>query len=264
MAYLDNSSITVDAVLTKKGRELLSKGEAAFKITKFALSDDEVDYSLWNPIHPSGSEYYGKVIENMPVMEALVDESQAMRYKLLSIDDVVSTATNVNLPFIQVNYIGGSTLNNGSTAYITLNNSGNTVTNFTPHTDYIIGNTLKSSAFDLISDGFGYTFIINASSSDIINNSRGMITSMTQIMAAGNLGATSTSQVFAGDGDFTAVTRKGSALSININPVSMLPLSYAGFIFRLPITIIGNQSGAIFNMIVAFVVPTLTGDDSPV
>ena len=46
MGYLDNSSITVDAILTKKGRELLAKGDGSFQITKFALSDDEVDYNL--------------------------------------------------------------------------------------------------------------------------------------------------------------------------------------------------------------------------
>ena len=49
MGYLDNSSVTVDAILTLKGRELLAKGGNAFNITQFAVGDDEVDYSLWNP-----------------------------------------------------------------------------------------------------------------------------------------------------------------------------------------------------------------------
>ena len=52
MAYLDNTTITVDAVLTKKGRERLGQGRTAFKISKFAVSDDEVDYSLYNTAHP--------------------------------------------------------------------------------------------------------------------------------------------------------------------------------------------------------------------
>ena len=49
MGYLNNQVVTVDAILTKKGRELLAKGEGNFKITQFALSDDEVDYTMYNP-----------------------------------------------------------------------------------------------------------------------------------------------------------------------------------------------------------------------
>ena len=64
MGYLDNSTVTVDAILTKKGRELLAKNNT-LGITKFALSDDEIDYTLWNPKHPLGSNYYGIVIENI-------------------------------------------------------------------------------------------------------------------------------------------------------------------------------------------------------
>jgi len=85
MGYLDNSSITVDAILTKKGRELLAKGRDQFRITQFALADDEIDYNLWNPAHPLGSAYYGIIIENMPLVEALPDESQAMKYKLITL-----------------------------------------------------------------------------------------------------------------------------------------------------------------------------------
>jgi hypothetical protein len=85
MGYLDNTSITVDAILTKKGRELLAKGQSQFKITQFALADDEVDYDLWNPAHPLGSDYYGVVIENMPITEAVPDETQSMKYKLITL-----------------------------------------------------------------------------------------------------------------------------------------------------------------------------------
>ena len=84
MAYLDNTVITVDAVLTKKGRERLGQGRDAFNITKFAVSDDEIDYSLYNTAHPLGSNYYSNIIESMPVLEAIPDESQTMRYKLSS------------------------------------------------------------------------------------------------------------------------------------------------------------------------------------
>ena len=85
MGYLSNSIITVDAILTKKGRELLAKGEGSFKITQFALSDDEVNYNLYNPSHPSGSAFYGEAIENMPILEAFPDENQIMKYKLITL-----------------------------------------------------------------------------------------------------------------------------------------------------------------------------------
>lgn len=85
MGYLNNSIITVDAILTKKGRELLAKGDGSFKITQFALSDDEIDYTLYNPSHPSGSAFYGQAIENMPLLEAFPDETQIMKYKLVTL-----------------------------------------------------------------------------------------------------------------------------------------------------------------------------------
>jgi hypothetical protein len=86
MGYLNKSTITVDAVLTKKGRELLSKGRSEFEITQFAVADDEVDYTLYTTAHPLGSAYYGSIIEAMPILEASSDETQAMRFKLVSLD----------------------------------------------------------------------------------------------------------------------------------------------------------------------------------
>lgn len=85
MGYLNNQIVTVDAILTKKGRELIARGDGSFKITQFALSDDEVDYTLFNPNHPSGSAYFGEAIENMPVLEAFPDENQVMKYKLVTL-----------------------------------------------------------------------------------------------------------------------------------------------------------------------------------
>ena len=96
MGFLDNSSVTVDAILTKRGRELLAEGRDKFTITQFALADDEVDYDLWNPAHSLGSDFYGIVIENMPVLEAITDESYLMKYKLLSLPK-----TTVKLPFLE-------------------------------------------------------------------------------------------------------------------------------------------------------------------
>ena len=66
MGFLDGSSVTVDAILTKHGRLKLAEG-GGLGITKFALADDEVDYRLWDTAHPNGSNYYGAVIENMPL-----------------------------------------------------------------------------------------------------------------------------------------------------------------------------------------------------
>lgn len=85
MAYLNNTAVTVDAILTKKGRELLARGDGSFRITQFALSDDEIDYTLYNPSQPSGSAYYGEAIENMPLLEAFPDETQIMKYKLVTL-----------------------------------------------------------------------------------------------------------------------------------------------------------------------------------
>ena len=85
MGYLNNQIVTVDAILTKKGRELLARGNGSFNITQFALGDDEIDYTMYNPNHPSGSAYYGEAIENMPLLEAFPDETQIMKYKLTTL-----------------------------------------------------------------------------------------------------------------------------------------------------------------------------------
>ena len=97
MGYLDNSSVTVDAILTLKGRELLAKGGNSFNITQFAVGDDEIDYSLWNPDHPLGTAYYGTIIENMPIVEAVPDETQALKYKLITLPKQTT-----NIPVVTV------------------------------------------------------------------------------------------------------------------------------------------------------------------
>ena len=85
MGYLNNQVVTVDAILTTKGRELLAKGDGSFNISSFALADDEIDYTLYNPNNPSGSAYYGEAIQNMPLLEAFPDETQMMKYKLVTL-----------------------------------------------------------------------------------------------------------------------------------------------------------------------------------
>jgi hypothetical protein len=84
MAYLDNTEITVDAILTKKGREKLAAGQG-LNITQFALADDEIDYGLYEPAHPKGSAFYDAAIKAIPVLEASPDETQVMRFKLVTL-----------------------------------------------------------------------------------------------------------------------------------------------------------------------------------
>ena len=85
MGYLNNSSIIVDAILTKKGRELLARQDGSFKITQFALGDDEIDYTLFNENHPYGSQYSGEAIENMEIIEAFPDDNNIMVSKLVTL-----------------------------------------------------------------------------------------------------------------------------------------------------------------------------------
>ena len=118
MGYLDNTSVTIDAILTIKGRELLARGGNAFNITQFAVGDDEVDYSLWNPDHPLGTSYYGTIIENMPVTEAIPDETQALKDKLISLPK-----QTINIPVITVGNTSITLAAPGNSAIISPNTS---------------------------------------------------------------------------------------------------------------------------------------------
>ncbi|MBC8428007.1 MAG: hypothetical protein H8D94_00900 [Candidatus Pelagibacter sp.] len=84
MGYLDSSTVTVDAILTKHGRKILAEG-GSLGISNFALSDDGVDYDLWNTSHPSGSANYGDAITSLPQLEAVPDDVAVMRYKLVTL-----------------------------------------------------------------------------------------------------------------------------------------------------------------------------------
>ena len=141
MGYLNNTQIVVDAILTKKGRELLAKGEDQFKITQFALADDEVDYLLWNPAHPKGTDYYGEAIDNLPMIEANPDETQIMRYKLVTLPK--STA---KMPMVTI--VGGP---------FAFSNPGDTIP-FEPQTTGGLSN-----------DTLGYTVILHDSDSAVLD-----------------------------------------------------------------------------------------------
>lgn len=85
MGYLNGNTITVDAILTKHGRQKLAEGQS-LGITKFALSDDGIDYTLFNPDHPNGSSLYGEAITDLPQLEAVPDDSNLMKYTLMTMD----------------------------------------------------------------------------------------------------------------------------------------------------------------------------------
>ena len=135
MGYLNNSTVTVDAILTLKGRELLAKGGNSFNITQFAVGDDEIDYSLWNPDHPLGTNYYGTIIENMPITEAIPDETQALKYKLVTLPKQTT-----NLPVVSV----------GNTSIILTGGQSSVIS---PDTTNIKGGN----------SNLGYTFILSDS-----------------------------------------------------------------------------------------------------
>ena len=116
MGVLDNTTITVDAILTKKGRELLAQGEGKFKITKFALADDEIDYGLYDITHPNGSNFYGAAIENMNLLEAVPNQTLAVKYFL---SDEVGVGTGAP----QATITGPTSIKASQTGVFTANTS---------------------------------------------------------------------------------------------------------------------------------------------
>ena len=187
MGYLDNTSVVVDAILTKKGRELLSKNDGSFRITQFSLSDDEIDYTLYNPNHPSGSAYYGEAIEAMPVLEAFPDDNEIMKYKLITLP-----RGTAKIPVLDIGY-NTITLKQGATLAITpqtLNYLGATST--FEQSGYIatIGDVRLMSSFN----GTG----INTAEATAENSTTtiGTNVSKTVIGASINLTATTTNTLF--------------------------------------------------------------------
>jgi hypothetical protein len=125
MGYLNNQVVTVDAILTTKGRELLAKNDGSFRITQFALADDEIDYTLYNPNHPSGSAFYGEAIQNMPLLEAFPQETQIMKYKLATLPRGTAKLPVLDLGYTTISLQQGSSL---SITPQTLNYLGNNQT----------------------------------------------------------------------------------------------------------------------------------------
>ena len=110
MSYLSSTSVVVDAILTKKGRELLARNDGSFQITQFSLSDDEVDYTLYNPNHPSGSAFYGEAIEAMPVLQAFPDDTEIMKYKLITLPRGTAKLPVLNIGYNNISLRQGASL----------------------------------------------------------------------------------------------------------------------------------------------------------
>jgi hypothetical protein len=127
MAFLDNSGdIILDAVLTDTGRKRLAQGDGSFKIVKFALGDDEIDYKLFNKSHVNGSAYYDLEIMQTPVLEAFTNNTSSLKHKLMSmpqtnllylpvikLDDVNQPAASFSSNSLEFSAITASSAGNG-------------------------------------------------------------------------------------------------------------------------------------------------------
>jgi len=181
MGYLNNQIITVDAILTKKGRELLAKNDGSFRITQFALSDDEIDYTLYNPNNPSGSAYYGQAIEGMPLLEAFSDETQIMKYLLTTLP-----RGTAKMPIINIGYTN-ITLNQGASLSITpqtLNYLGGSQIYETSGYNFTIGDVRTMSVFN----GVG----INTTAATSLNSTTTLGTNVSKTVIGTTLNMTGT------------------------------------------------------------------------
>jgi len=175
MAYLDNSTITVDAILTKKGREKLAAGQG-LNITKFALGDDEVDYTLYEPAHPKGSAYYDAAIRAIPITEASPDETQVLKYKLVTLPKGTKKIPKVEfgIPSISVNQSSGQVQLSPTTSPAGNSQSGYTVILSNKNAGSIVGSGLAATSGTIplalgdeitttaaIETGLNFTFIPN-------------------------------------------------------------------------------------------------------
>lgn len=200
MGYLNNSIVTVDAILTRKGRELLARNDGSFKITQFALADDEIDYTMYNPTNPLGSAFYGQAIDNMPLLEAIPDETQAMKYLLTTLPRGTS-----KLPILDLGYQVISLYQGASIAITpqTLNYLGGTQTYESSGYVATIGDIRLLSTFN----GVG----INTAQATALNSTTnlGAAVSKTVVGTTINLTATTVNVLFP-----TGVTQLSTSLVV--------------------------------------------------
>jgi len=186
MAILNPTTVTVDAILTTKGRELLARNDGSFQITQFALADDEIDYTLYNPNHPSGSAFYGEAIENTPVLEAIPNESQIMRYKLVTLPRGTSKLPVINIGYNSISLRQGASL---TITPQTLNYLGSTSTfEANGYTATIADSRLVSS--------FSGTGITSTTPISGLNTTTGAVLSVTQIGTSFSLTGTTINTLF--------------------------------------------------------------------
>ncbi len=215
MGYLDNSVVTVDAILTNKGRQLLAQGN--FNITQFALADDEIDYTLYNPTNPSGSAYYGQAIENMPLLEAFPQETQMMKYKLVTLP-----RGTAKLPILDLGYTA-IVIKQGASLAIT------------PQTlNYLGGNTFETSGYTAtISDVRLFSVFegvgINTPQAQALNQTTTLGTSVSKTVVGTtiNIRATTINTLFGSNQQLTAtltVEGRDSGARITI-PVTVTKVS---------------------------------------
>jgi hypothetical protein len=199
MGYLNNQVVTVDAILTNKGRELLAKNDGSFRITQFALADDEIDYTLYNPTHPSGSSFYGEAIQNMPLLEAFPIETQIMKYKLATLP-----RGTAKLPVLDLGY-SGITLQQGASLTITpqtLNYLGNNQTYETTGYSATISDVRLFSTFTGV--GINTTAATDANASATSTTTLGTNVSTTVIGSQINLRATTINTLFGNNTQLSA------------------------------------------------------------
>jgi hypothetical protein len=175
MAYLDNTTITVDAILTKKGREKLAAGQP-LNITQFALGDDEIDYDLYDTGHPKGSSFYDYAILKTPILEASPDETQALKYKLVTLPKGTQKipVVSINVSSIAAKTTGGQYPINPSTSPAGNKNGGYTAVLGNKNAGTIVGEGLSNvtttttftnsvTATAQVERGLTFTFIPNSS-----------------------------------------------------------------------------------------------------
>ena len=208
MGYLNNTVVTVDAILTDVGRQLLAQQNGQFRITQFALADDEIDYTLYNPNNPSGSAYYGQAIDNMPLLEAFPQANQTMKYKLVTLP-----RGTAKLPILNLN-----------TSNIIMPQSG--IYTLTPQTlNYLGANTYEPS---------GYAATI--SDVRLMSTFEGVGVNTPSVTALNLANQTTTIG--------TSVSKTVVGTTINLRATTVNTLFGSNNILQATLTVVGRDSGA--------------------
>ena len=208
MGYLNNTVVTVDAILTDTGRQLLAQNDGLFRITQFALADDEIDYTLYNPNHPSGSAYYGQAIDNMPLLEAFPQSTQVMKYKLTTLPRGTAKMPILDLGYTSIIIKQGAALA------------------ITPQTlNYLGGNTYEAA---------GYTATI--SDVRLFSTFEGVGVNSPSVAALNLANQTTTLG--------TSVSKTVVGTTINLRATTVNTLFGSNNILQATLTVVGRDSGA--------------------